>query len=57
MCFYSISMAKGDNLIDHSRWDGASGYTRAIALGPIGQHELHNELICYSHTGSIQPAP
>ena len=20
----------------HSRWDGASGYNRAIALGPIG---------------------
>ena len=27
--------------------------SRAIALGPIGQHELHSELICYSHTGSI----
>ena len=25
--------------------------SRAIALGPIGQHELHSELICYSHTG------
>ena len=39
---------------------------RAIALGPIGQHALHSELICYSHgihtatpirhTGCIQPA-
>ena len=27
--------------------------SRAIALGPIAQHELHSELICYS----IQPAP
>ena len=26
----------------YSRWDGASGYSRAIALGPIGQHELHS---------------
>jgi hypothetical protein len=26
----------------YNRWDGASGYSRAIALGPIGQHELHS---------------
>ena len=41
----------------HSRWDGSIMGSRAIALGPIGHHELHSELIYHSHTGSIQPFP
>ena len=57
MCFYSISMAKGDSLLDHIAGGMGQVGSRAIALGPIGQHELHSALICYSHTESIQPAP
>ena len=44
-----------DEVGHYSRWDGASGGSRAIALGPIGQHELHAGIqrYCMSHAEFI----